>query len=188
MRTLITAFLLTVTFFSSQASSDIIHLEARDWHLADNSVMVNGTLVLVKEGVAIINDREEQWTVELNKLHWKDRSYIIEALPILQASSGFTAKDSTNLVFRLLVILLLVTVSAITMITTGDGGIRISTALFISTMLLCMVFTSCESAHVSANAKDSIEIVEGLGHQQSDHYLEDQNSLQVSYQNITDHF
>ena len=132
MRTLVTAFLLTITFLSAQASTDISNLGARDWHLADNSVIVNGTLALVKEGVAIINDQEGQWAIALNKLHWKDRSYIIKAQRVMQAAPDFTAKDATNLVFRLLALLLLFAVAAITMITTGDGGIRISSVLFIS--------------------------------------------------------
>ncbi|MEQ8711961.1 MAG: hypothetical protein RIC80_03035 [Cyclobacteriaceae bacterium] len=139
MRTLITSFLLTIIFFSAQASSGTTELKPRDWRLIDNSTVVSGTLTLVKDGVAIINDLEGQWALEINQLHWKDRSYITKVLPILRASSGFTAKDSTKLMFRLLALLLLVSVAAITMITTGNGDVKISTALFISTMLLCAV-------------------------------------------------
>ncbi len=155
MRTLIITFILALTFCHSYADGTNQQI-ARDWHLVDNSVIVTGTLSMVKEGIAIIQSNEGQWTLEINKLHWKDRKYIINVLPTLQASSGFTAKDATNLVFRLLALLLLVTVGTISMITTGDSGIRVSTVLFISTMLLCIVFTSCGSVKADARPENNL--------------------------------
>ncbi len=156
MRTLIATLILTLAFFYSSATDSSQQI-SRDWHLMDNSLIVTGTLAKVKEGIVIIEANEGQWTLEVNKLHWKDRKYIINVLPTLQASSGFTAKDATNLVFRLLALLLLVTVGTISMITTGDSGIRVSTVLFISTMLLCIVFTSCGSVKADARRKNNLK-------------------------------
>ncbi len=155
MRTLIITFILALTFCHSYADGTNQQI-ARDWHLIDNSVIVTGTLSTVKEGIVIIEANEGQWTLEINKLHWKDRKYIISVLPTLKAASGFTAKDATNLVFRLLALLLLVTVGTISMITTGDSGIRVSTVLFISTMLLCIVFTSCGSVKADARPENNL--------------------------------
>ncbi|GEM_PF-5981714 len=146
MKNIIAAFILLLlaeTSFAQPATNySLGTLEPREWHLVDNSLLVTGTLALVKEGIVLIESAQGQWAVELSQLHWTDRSYIIQVLPSLKGKEGLTPKMSVSIMFRLLAFILLALFSAIIMITTGDGGLKISTLLFISTMIFCLALTA----------------------------------------------
>lgn len=146
MKNIIAAFILLllaeVAFAQPTQNFSFGSLEPREWHLVDNSLLVTGSLALVKEGIVLIESAQGQWAIELNQLHWTDRSYIIEVLPLLGGQEELTPRMSVSIMLRLLGFVLLAVFAAIVLITTGDGGLKTSTFLFISTILLCIVLTS----------------------------------------------
>lgn len=91
MKNLIILFALILSFSATEARSSKLEKRSnpmdRTWNYTDNSFATEGTFVNAKDGEVFITTGDEILTLQIHKLHWADRKYILSRVKKIESLS-----------------------------------------------------------------------------------------------------